>query len=301
MKMSKTSATPSPALNATRMTILVDDRANDGFVAKHGFSVWIETCGQRLLFDTGQGRALPDNSDRLEVDLGSVIALVLSHGHYDHTGVLPLVIARAPALRVYCHPGATGARYVVRAGAAKAIGTPPVSRAALESLPPGRLHWVTGPIEIAPGVGLTGPIPRLTDYEDTGGPFFVDDKGTRRDPIDDDLALWIRTQMGLVVIMGCGHAGLINTLSYARRLSGVSRIHAVLGGFHLLEASGTRVERTMGELAELDPRFVVPCHCTGERAVERLRQALGERVTRGSAGATYTFGDTEVPARKEKT
>jgi 7,8-dihydropterin-6-yl-methyl-4-(beta-D-ribofuranosyl)aminobenzene 5'-phosphate synthase len=169
---------------------------------------------------------------------------------------------------------------------------PESARSALERVPPERLHWTTHPMEVAPGICLTGPIPRLTDYEDIGGPFFVDREGRHSDPIDDDLALCIRTEMGLVVVAGCGHAGVINTLKYAQRLSGAFRIHAVFGGFHLGEASEARVERTMGALAELGPDLIVPCHCTGELGVEKLRQTFGERVHVGSAGARYTFDGT---------
>jgi len=290
----------STRVEATTITIVVDDKAKRGLVAEHGLALWIETAGRRLLFDTGQGPALAANAGKLGVALHLADALVLSHGHYDHTGGVPLVIEKAPAVRVYCHPGAKGPRYSIRDGSAKPIDMPGASKSALESLSPGRLHWTTRPIEIAPGIGLTGPIPRLTGYEDVGGPFFVDRDGGQSDPIDDDLALWIRTGMGLVVVVGCSHAGLINTLSHALRSSGASGIHAVLGGFHLLEASEARIERTVGALTGLSPNLVVPCHCTGERAVERLRQALGERVLLGLAGATYTFGGTSEPALKKK-
>ena len=93
-------------------------------------------------------------------------------------------------------------------------------------------------------------------------------------------------------MVGCSHAGVINTLKYVQRLSGGSRIHAVLGGFHLGEASETRVARTMGALTALGPDLIIPCHCTGERAVEKLRQTFGERVRSGSAGARYIFDGT---------
>jgi 7,8-dihydropterin-6-yl-methyl-4-(beta-D-ribofuranosyl)aminobenzene 5'-phosphate synthase len=282
-----------------RITILVDNRANEGLLAEHGLSLWIEASGQRLLFDTGQGPALASNAGKLGVALHSADTLVLSHGHYDHTGGVPLVIESAPAVHVFCHPAVPTSRYSIRNGAARPIGMPESARSALERVPPERLHWTTRPIEIAPGIGLTGPIPRLRDYEDVGGPFFVDDEGKHSDPIDDDLALWIRTDRGLVVVVGCSHAGVINTLKYAQRLSGGSRVHAVLGGFHLGEAGETRVARTMGALTALGPDLIVPCHCTGELAVEKLRQTFGERVLIGSAGATYTFDGTREPRGRE--
>jgi Metal-dependent hydrolases of the beta-lactamase superfamily II len=284
-----------------RITIMVDNRANEGLLAEHGLSVWIEAAGRRLLFDTGQGPALSKNAGQLGVDLHSADTLILSHGHYDHTGGVPLIVESASAVHVYCHPAVKNPRYAIRNGATRTIDMPKSARLALERVPPERLHWTTRPIEIAPGIGLSGPIPRLTDYEDVGGPFFVDAEGRRSDPIDDDLALWIRTDRGLVVVVGCGHAGLINILTHVRRVSGISHIHAVLGGFHLLEASEARVERTIGALTELGVDLLIPCHCTGDRAVETLSRTLGERVRLGSAGATFMFDGTREPSKREET
>ena len=263
---------------ATVITILVDNRADEGLRSEHGFSVWIEVAGRRLLFDTGQGPALSCNAEQLGVDLRAAEILILSHGHYDHTGGVPLVVERAPAVQVYLHPAATGTRYAIRDG-----------KAALDSLSDGAVHGVTHPIEVAAGAGVTGPIPRLTDYEDTGGPFFVDAEGSHRDPIMDDLALWIRTDRGLVVVVGCSHAGVINTLRHAQHLSREPRLHAVIGGFHLGAASGMRLERTMEALTDLAPDLIVPCHCTGDAAVHKLQQTFGARVVPGSAGARLSW------------
>jgi 7,8-dihydropterin-6-yl-methyl-4-(beta-D-ribofuranosyl)aminobenzene 5'-phosphate synthase len=280
-----------------RITILVDNKANEGLAVEHGFSAWIETASQRILFDTGQGSALSSNAGKLGVALESIDTLVLSHGHYDHTGGLPLVAERAPGVHVYCHRGANRLRYSIRAGSAKPIGMPKSAAMALDKLAPERLHWTEEPSEIAPGVGLSASIPRLTDFEDVGGPFFIDGEGRHGDTIEDEMALWIRTELGLVVVTGCGHAGLINTLLDALQLSGASRIRAVLGGFHLHEASESRVARTISALKELGPELIIPCHCTGEHAIEELKKAFGERVHLGSSGATYAFGGVRPSGR----
>jgi 7,8-dihydropterin-6-yl-methyl-4-(beta-D-ribofuranosyl)aminobenzene 5'-phosphate synthase len=100
----------------------------------------------------------------------------------------------------------------------------------------------------------------------------------------------MRTDRGLVVVAGCCHAGLVNTLRHAVALSGETRLHAVLGGFHLNAASEERLTRTMAELEELQPDRIIPCHCTGDAAMERLRDVFGERVVRGLGGAVFRLG-----------
>jgi 7,8-dihydropterin-6-yl-methyl-4-(beta-D-ribofuranosyl)aminobenzene 5'-phosphate synthase len=286
--------------SGNKVTILVDNLAEPGLLAEHGFAAWIEVSGRRVLFDTGQGAALAENAEKLGVDLGTVDTLVLSHGHYDHTGGVPLVLLRAPAAEVCVHPASTGARYAIRGGDAKAISMPGPARAALEAHPVS-VRWTTRAELLAPGLGLTGPIPRLTDYEDTGGPFFVDMAGDEPDPLTDDQALWARTERGLVVIAGCCHAGLVNTVRHALKLSGERTLHAVLGGFHLNAASEHRLARTMDELWEIGPELIVPCHCTGEAAFERLERTFGERVVRGGAGAVFRFGATSAHALNRTT
>jgi 7,8-dihydropterin-6-yl-methyl-4-(beta-D-ribofuranosyl)aminobenzene 5'-phosphate synthase len=280
--------------SAITVTILVDNQAPPGLLSEHGFSAWVEAAGRRLLFDTGQGPALAANADALGVDLRAVETLVLSHGHYDHTGGIPFVLGLAPTVEIHLHPAATGARYAIRDGVAKPIDVPDPARRALEAHPPG-VRWTTEPHQFTPDVGLTGPVPRVTGYEDTGGPFFTDPEGREPDPITDDMALWMRSDRGLVVVAGCSHAGVVNTLRHALAVSGETRLHAVLGGFHLNAASEHRLARTMEDLQALGPDLVVPCHCTGAPAVERLEQALGARVVRGSAGAVFRFGG--APAR----
>jgi 7,8-dihydropterin-6-yl-methyl-4-(beta-D-ribofuranosyl)aminobenzene 5'-phosphate synthase len=277
-----------------KIKILVDNKADVGLRAEHGFSAWVEVPGLKLLFDTGQGRALEKNAISLGVELHTADALVLSHGHYDHSGGAAWILQSAPAMRLICHPKATLVRYGIRDAVAKEIGMPSASRNAIESLPPDRLRWVTGPVQLAPGVGITGSIPRVTEYEDAGGPFFLDATGNRVDPIADDVALWLRTDRGLIVVVGCCHAGLINTLRHVQRTAGTSAIHAIVGGFHFRDASAERMQSTLGALREIDPSVIAPCHCTGDNAVQVLESEFGDRVRPGSAGATFVFGGAVI-------
>jgi 7,8-dihydropterin-6-yl-methyl-4-(beta-D-ribofuranosyl)aminobenzene 5'-phosphate synthase len=272
-----------------KITILVDNKAHRRLTAEHGFSAWIEAGEHRILFDTGQGPALVDNTERLGIPLEQTRSLVLSHGHYDHTGGVGHVLRCAPTVEAYCHPGAVRPRYVIRQDFSRAAHMPKEARAALDKLPSQRMHWIWRPQQLTEDIGLTGPIPRASALEDTGGPFFLDAPGTRPDAITDDTALWINTPKGAVVCVGCCHAGLVNTLNHVRYLNGVSEIRAVIGGFHLLQASPQRLQWTLSSLKALSPTEIVPCHCTGEKAVAALEAHFDGRVRRGYAGMQLTF------------
>lgn len=273
----------------TRITILVDNHAGDGLSAEHGLSLWIEAEGLHILFDTGQGMALESNARSLCVDIDETDVLVLSHGHYDHTGGIAQVLQRARRATVYCHPGVMHPRYIIREGTAKSIQMPHESMSAIEKLPAQRLHWVNQTLLLSEKIGVAGPIARETSYEDTGGLFYLDPEGRHADPIEDDLALWIQTGDGLIVCAGCSHAGLVNTLNHVQCLSSGQRVRAVIGGFHLINASRERLDQTVAALRLFEPDIVVPCHCTGELATDMLRNALRERVLPGAAGMTYQF------------
>jgi len=272
-----------------KITILVDNIAGQNLTAEHGLALWIEVGTERILFDTGQGVALAGNARELGIGLDRAGVLILSHGHYDHTGGIAQVTRHAGKMNVYCHPGVVQPRYSIRNGAPKPIEMPRESMSALDRLPDHRLHWVLEPVSLCEEIGITGPIARETSYEDVGGPFYLDREGKRPDSIEDDLALWVRTNDGLVVCVGCCHAGLVNTLNHILRLNPDSRIRAIIGGFHLIEASSQRLDQTIAALRSLEPDMVVPCHCTGQRAVTALSDGLGKRVSPGAAGKTCLF------------
>ncbi|MBW2258694.1 MAG: MBL fold metallo-hydrolase [Deltaproteobacteria bacterium] len=214
---------------------------------------------------------------------------MLSHGHYDHGGGIPYVLQHAPRTTAAFHPGALRPRYSIRDGVHRSIDVPPQAREALEALPPERARQVLEPCLLREDIGLTGPIPRHTSFEDTGGPFFLDPAGTTPDPLEDDLALWIDTAEGLVVCLGCAHAGVVNTLEYVRQQSGTAQVRAVIGGFHLVHALAQRIAQTVNYLRMLAPEIVVPLHCTGKPAVRVLQGALGDRVIPGHSGLVLEF------------
>lgn len=272
-----------------RLTLLVNNTAPEELATEHGFSALLEASQSQLLFDTGQGPALAENTERLGVSLKNLEGLVLSHGHYDHTGGIPFVLAQAPGVRLYAHPSVMVARYSHRNGQAKPLGMPEAARRSVKNVPRDARKWVNEPLRLTSWMGLSGPIPRLVEYEDTGGPFTLDPEGSVPDLIEDDLALWLRTTDGLVVIVGCCHAGLINTLRHVQCVTGDRRIAAVIGGFHLLEATDYRLSRTIEALWALDIPLIVPCHCTGQTPQAQLETELGTRVRPGRAGDHFTF------------
>jgi 7,8-dihydropterin-6-yl-methyl-4-(beta-D-ribofuranosyl)aminobenzene 5'-phosphate synthase len=270
--------------SVTTITILVDNHAGDGLVPVHGFALWITFGNRHILFDTGPGEELLINAQALGIDLAVTDTIALSHGHYDHSGGLEHALRLARSANVYCHPGAVQPRYAVRNGLPKPLRMGREDMAALDRVNEERVHWVQQPVWLSDDIGLTGPIPRRAPFEDPGGPFFLDPAGHRPDPIDDDQALWIHTRQGIVVCVGCAHAGLINTLDYVRFLNQGQSIRAVIGGFHLVGASDERLAQTLTALHRFDPALIVPCHCTGEKAVRALQQAFGDRVHPGWAG-----------------
>jgi 7,8-dihydropterin-6-yl-methyl-4-(beta-D-ribofuranosyl)aminobenzene 5'-phosphate synthase len=272
-----------------RIVILADNVAGPrGLLAEHGLSLWIETRDHRVLFDTGQGLALAHNAQALGIPLARADAVVLSHGHYDHTGGLATVLSGRRGLPVYAQPEAMSPRYARRDGEAREIGMPATARKALTQR--GAFRSSRAPLPVCGGVRLSGSIPRLTDFEGEAGTFFLDEEGREPDPLADDQAAFVETSAGTVVLLGCAHAGVVNTLRQVETLSS-GPIHAVIGGMHLAAASPERIGATVRVLSERGVKRVVPCHCTGLPATAALLQELGDRCTPGRVGAVYGFED----------
>jgi 7,8-dihydropterin-6-yl-methyl-4-(beta-D-ribofuranosyl)aminobenzene 5'-phosphate synthase len=139
-----------------------------------------------------------------------------------------------------------------------------------ELFPKGRVFYTAQPTYVAANILVTGAIPRITAYEDTGGPFYLDKHRRQADLLADDQALLLETAKGLAVVLGCAHSGLINTLDYARHITGLP-VYAVIGGMHLGGASENRIKKTMEALQKYNPEFVAPCHCTGDLATKLLK------------------------------
>jgi 7,8-dihydropterin-6-yl-methyl-4-(beta-D-ribofuranosyl)aminobenzene 5'-phosphate synthase len=280
-----------------RITAIVENTAaGRGILAEHGLSWWIETDTHRVLFDTGQTpKVLAHNAARLNIDLTTADTVVLSHGHYDHTGGLLNVLQQADHPRLLLHPAAIERRYSRHQdGSAHDAGMPfEVSKRSLEQQ--ANVTWTNSPTEVVPGLTVTGEVPRTTAYEDTGGAFYWDEACTQTDPIADDQAIFFDTPSGLVVVLGCAHAGVINTMRYVQRLRDNRCIHAVIGGMHLLHASPDRMEKTIAALRDFDVGLIAPTHCTGARAAAQLFAAFPDRWQPCPAGTRFDFESVNDP------
>jgi len=272
------------------VTTLVENSVHArGLLAEHGLAFHLQAGRRSLLFDTGQGDLLQHNAPQLRVSLADIEAIVLSHGHYDHTGGLDKALATAPKARLFLHPAALAPKFTGNPdGTSRPIGMNVASAEAIRKATTG-VVWSTRPTEILDGIFVTGEIPRQNTFEDTGGRFFLDAACTEPDPLLDDQALFFDTTEGLVVLLGCAHSGVVNTLEYVRHLAGGRPIHTILGGLHLLAANPERIDKTLVAFRRLDVQRLAPAHCTGLPALAQLWTAFPGRCSSCAVGTRLSF------------
>lgn len=272
-----------------KITCLTENTALRGspFWGEHGLSFCIETERGCVLFDTGQtALVLLHNMALLGKSLNDLDAIVLSHAHNDHTGGLPVILSRRPGLPVYASPDIGRPRFNHKEGRYRFIGLP-LPMEALTHL--ANLRLSAEPAEILPGVWHTGEIIERLEPEGRSLHHFVPQgEGWQPDLYCDDISLVLETREGLIVVCGCCHAGLLNTLAHVQRMF-QGRIVAVLGGTHLESSEGSALQHVVEVLREYGPLRLYPNHCSGERAYVALSTAFGERVQPCPAGTTLTF------------
>lgn len=288
-----------------KITILSTMLTQQPGIGEWGFSALVEADSVKLLFDAGgRERTVLENAKEMHIDLSNVPTLILSHWHYDHTtGWLPLRNAvrdiHKNALAVtHVAPGFFTTRF-------SPTGTDSVSLrkdSLLYIQSGGKIVEHKGFEEIFPGIYLTGPIPRKYPEKNYSiGPKIKDAAGElTEDSIPEDMSLIIRTEKGLVLLSGCGHAGIVNTITYARNNLQQQLLLAAIGGFHLLESADEQIKWTADQLKASGIRYFMGAHCTGIEPVYQIRQwaglKRGEGIV-GSVGATFDLekGFTALP------
>jgi 7,8-dihydropterin-6-yl-methyl-4-(beta-D-ribofuranosyl)aminobenzene 5'-phosphate synthase len=299
---------PAP-VKTLKVTVLSTMLAGDPGrgVGEWGFAALIEADGQRLLVDTGaRPETVLRNAAELGVDLSTVTDLVLTHNHADHTGGL-LTLRRELSQK---NPKALTRAHVSRGiflsrlnqEGRETSGLLPL-KADYEKLG-GTFIEHAAPKELMPGVWLAGPIPRVHPEQNVsirgaGMSRLQTPSGPTDDNVPEDSSVIIASPAGLIVVTGCGHAGIINTLEYARTFTKEPRVHAAIGGFHLFAATEDELAWTAGKLREFGVQHFLGAHCTGIEAVMRLRQLAGltrQTAAVGAVGASFGLG-TGINAR----
>ncbi|MGI6091658.1 MAG: MBL fold metallo-hydrolase [Veillonellaceae bacterium] len=246
------------------------------FCSEHGYSLLIEVDSVKILLDAGQSDAVMHNMALLDVDPNQLDAVIVSHGHYDHTGGLKSILQhRSKPLPIYGHQSIFQSRFSI-GGNRHYIGIP-YSKEELTSL--GAEWRLSSEIqEITPKLVFSGQIPRETPYE-TGDPKLViaDGQCDCQDPIYDDTALYYSSAKGLVAIAGCSHSGLVNTVEYGLKIMKQKKFAGWIGGTHLGPAGSEQQEKTLAKLEEYQPYFIAASHCTGFYIMAELQRRFGSR------------------------
>ncbi len=281
-------------VKSLKITVLSTMLADQG-VGEWGFSALVEADGHRILFDTGnRPETVLQNARDLGIDLSTVTDVVLSHHHGDHTGgLLSLrqeLARKAPAAlsRVHVAPGIFLSRR--HPGSEKEANPTIAIKSSMESSGAVFVEHRT-PEELFPGVWVSGPVPRPNPERLWGTPTsIVTSGGLVADSIPEDMALIVNTDRGMVVIVGCGHAGTINTVEYGRKILGPEPVYALIGGLHLFAATDSVLAWTAGRLRQVQLSYLLGGHCTGIEAVYRIRElaALGrKRAVVAAVGSSF--------------
>ena len=290
-----TSFAQTAPIRSLEVRILSTMLAGQGGIGEWGFAAVVEIDGRRILFDTGaRPRTVLENARELKVDLASITDVILTHNHSDHTGGLVTLrreLARQNPKAVSRAYAASGMFYS-RGGPDGSEGNPMIAIRRDYEAAGGAFVESSKPVRIAPGAWLTGPVPRPNPERNWSGGGFLRRPGGERaeDNLPEDQSLVLDTTRGLVLISGCGHAGIINTVEHARATVREAPVYAAIGGFHLFNASDEHLAWTAEKLKSFGLRHFWGAHCTGIETVYRMRQLAGlgrrESVV-GAVGATF--------------
>jgi 7,8-dihydropterin-6-yl-methyl-4-(beta-D-ribofuranosyl)aminobenzene 5'-phosphate synthase len=264
-----------------------------------GYVITASVGGKKhvILFDFGMTPSVYQNNlTHLKIDVSKAEALVLSHGHEDHYGGMSAALKQTHAPLYVGGPDIFLHRVFVTP--AKTIDMGTLDRAAIEK--GGTKIVLTPKPELVAGVALaSGEIAHVTDYEKVPAPMKMEkDAAVVQDPLTHELALIFRVKgKGLVVVTSCAHSGIINTIEHAKKITGESRILAVIGGMHLTSSPDEVIDKTVAALIQAKPTFVAPMHCSGNRALQKLAAQLPDAYVHPSVGTRYMFVADAAPAK----
>lgn len=269
------------------ITTLTENTATIGFIGEWGLSILIEADNKRILLDTGPGFSAIYNAQIAGIDFRTINTIVLSHGHFDHTGGLREILARrTDKMDIIAHPSIWEAKYSIRENDKRYIGIP-FARELLEGLG-GRFNLSRQPTWLTGNIVTSGEVPLITGYEEIDQALYVKEKDAfRLDTLYDDLSLAIKTDMGLAIFLGCAHRGMINIIRHFQKITGDERVYSIVGGTHLFSASPERLDRTIAELKKIGIRKLGVSHCTGFEASARLAAEFKDIFFLNSAGSRH--------------
>jgi 7,8-dihydropterin-6-yl-methyl-4-(beta-D-ribofuranosyl)aminobenzene 5'-phosphate synthase len=269
-----------------RITMLSENTASMGnYLAEWGLSILIQTEKASVMLDTGTSISAIHNAEALGIDLSKLDKIVLSHGHYDHTGGLRDMLRKINRkIEIIAHPDIWQAKYHRRKDDPERFIGIPFRREELESSG-AQFRLTKEPVKLTDNLWTTGEVPMVTEYETIDPGLFIKyDSDFQPDPVMDDRAVIVKTASGLVIILGCAHRGMINTIYHARNITGVNEVQAVIGGSHLIGASAERLYSSIVALRELGVQKLGLCHCTDLPVISVLAQEFGDNFIFVKAG-----------------
>ena len=267
------------------VTLLAENTVEKrGFIAEHGLSFWIRYGENEYLFDTGQGHVLLNNLDKLNINLSEINSVILSHGHDDHCGGLKKLLEINPEVEVIAHEDAFLPKYKMSFGELVNIGAN-INKEEINNF----INVENKKMIIEDGLYITGVIDVDKDSYINDKYIIKKDGKEMIDPFNDDISLYMESDEGIVILLGCSHKGVVNIIEDIREKTGYKKIKAILGGMHLKHSSEDEITEIVNYLNKLDFDLLAPIHCTGYKAAMMMKERFGDKVKLASTADSFSF------------